>query len=78
MHELVVLMPLSLDVAGPVVFSWGGDGKGSAPDAERLFVEEVNRGGIALQVLGKEKARLMPIFDPAAEKILILPPTIGG
>lgn len=77
MSELVVLMPLSGNTAGPLVIRWDASEE-SAKTAKHWFEEEIKWGGVALVILGEREAHPIQVFDPKAERILVLPQVRGG
>jgi len=47
-------------------------------EAERIFVHERERGGVAFRVQPGVLAERIDTFDPLAEDTVLVPPMVGG
>jgi hypothetical protein len=57
-----------------------GDAEAQAAvrEAERIFVHERERGGVAFRVRPGAPAERLDTFDPLAEDTVLIPPMVGG
>ena len=57
-----------------------GDAEAAAAvaEAERIFQEQIQRGGTAFKVETGQPAQRLDEFDPTAEQIVVVPRIAGG
>jgi hypothetical protein len=69
--EHVSWNPEALDKGDPVAVA-------AVREAERIFAQELKRGGVAFRVKPGATAERIDALDPRADEIVVLPPIAGG
>ncbi len=69
-----------LDATGDTKMTWDASRQLEVDNARATFDKLRNQGYMAYRVLGKsgDKGEVMRDFDPAAERIILAPATVGG
>ena len=68
-----------LDATGDTRIQWRKTNPDEVAAAEKRFTELKGKGFIPYKVVGATKeSEVLHRFDPSAERILFVPPSIGG
>jgi hypothetical protein len=75
-----------LNGSGDRRISWSAKGLASGDaeaqaavrEAERIFMQERERGGVAFRVRPGAVAERLDAFDPLADDTVLIPPMVGG
>jgi hypothetical protein len=54
------------------------DAQAAVREAERIFAEQLRRGGMAFKVAPRASATRLVVFDPEADQIVTVPRVVGG
>jgi hypothetical protein len=54
------------------------EARAAVREAERIFMRERERGGVAFRVRPGALAERIDTFDPLAEDTVLIPPMVGG